>query len=115
MGKSNPLMHLIPGYTPLALADEAFLAPGRRAARAEKRSLQDQEEAQGMALQESQKERRRADEAYNAANRKQPDVSGMLLAEQDAAKRQAAATLLTGAFGVDPGRLKLGRKTLLGA
>lgn len=100
---------LIPG----GAADELFLAPGRRAAREQKRSLQDQSRLQQQALQDQQRERQRADMALAAANRKKPDV-GSLLAQEQQDARGRSMTTLTSPLGIDPAQLKLGHKSLLG-
>lgn len=56
-----------------------------------------------------------ADQANNRANSKSPDVAGLGSANAQAAKGGQSGTLLTGAQGVDPKTLLLGRTTLLGA
>ena len=54
-----------------------------------------------------------ADQANNRANAKAPDVAALLSANQQAAAGGAGSTMLTGATGVDPRQLTLGRSTLL--
>lgn len=54
------------------------------------------------------------DQATNRANAKAPDVGAMLAANEQAAKGGAGSTMLTGAQGIDPSTLSLGKNTLLG-
>lgn len=116
MGKSNPAMFLLPGYGQLKLADEAFLAPGRRAAREQERGLRDQQQVQERALAQSQKVQRENEEAYNRANRKQPELGSLLTDAKAQASSGIASTLLTGPLGIERKNLQLSPpKTLLGA
>ena len=55
-----------------------------------------------------------ADQANNRANGKQPDIAGMSSSNAMAAKGGQSGTMLTGAQGVDPNALSLGKSTLLG-
>ena len=62
-----------------------------------------------------------ADRAYeqsqqvnNRANQKSPDTMALLDAAQQAGKGGAGGTMLTGAQGIDPNALGLGKNTLLG-
>lgn len=56
-----------------------------------------------------------ADEANNRANRQSPDISAILAAAQRAGKNGVGGTMLTGAQGIDPNALKLGKTSLLGS
>jgi len=78
--------------------------------RASKKQDQAQRQAQATAI----KQEKLADEAVNAANRKAPDVSAMLSNAAQMGMSGPASTLLTGAGGVDPNSLALGKNTLLG-
>jgi type II secretory pathway pseudopilin PulG len=109
----------MPAFSTIALASIAAagigtsVAQGEQSRRAGKRALRDQASAQRSALDQAQSERLRADQAARAANRANPDPTALLQAEQDALGR-GPGTSLSGAGGVDPSRLKLGRQTLLG-
>ena len=54
-----------------------------------------------------------ADQAFNRANQKKPNVAAMAADNMAAGGLGGASTLLTGAQGADPAAF-LGRKTLLG-
>ena len=56
-----------------------------------------------------------ADQAFNKANGKQPDIASMMGQNALNAKGGQSGTMLTGAGGIDPSTLLLGKKTLLGA
>ena len=55
------------------------------------------------------------DQANNKANAKTPDVAAMLSANQQAATEGASSTMLTGAGGISPSTLQIGKNTLLGS
>lgn len=55
-----------------------------------------------------------AEQDMNRANRKQPDTNALLSAAQQSGRAGASGTMLTGAAGIDPSSLTLGRNTLLG-
>lgn len=55
-----------------------------------------------------------ADQANNRANAKRPNLGAMMGANASAAKMGGSGTMLTGAQGIDPGALSLGKNTLLG-
>ena len=57
---------------------------------------------------------KQADEDFNRANQKRPDTNAILAAAQDSVRGGTSGTMLTGAQGVDPETLKLGKTTLLG-
>ena len=88
---------------------------GQIAAREQKRALVAQEQAQKVALGAAERQRKLAEQAENKANMKTPDISGLLTEAQRKARLGPAASMLTGANGVDPTGLQLGRKTLLGS
>ncbi len=58
---------------------------------------------------------KQADQDFNRANQRKPDTAAILSAAQQAGKGGASGTMLTGAQGVDPASLTLGKNTLLGA
>lgn len=74
--------------------------------------------AQDQAAQQAQaaadKQAKQAEQAFNRANSRSPDSAAMLSANEQAAKGGTAGTMLTGAMGVDPATLQLGKTTLLG-
>lgn len=73
-----------------------------------------QEKAQNQAQANADKQEKAADQATNRANQKNPDTSAILDAATQAGKGGASGTMLTGAQGVDPATLALGKNTLLG-
>ena len=88
---------------------------GQIAAREQGRAMVAQEQAQKVALGLADRQRRLAEQAENKANMKTPDISGLLTEAQRKARLGPAGSMLTGANGVDPTGLQLGRKTLLGS
>lgn len=72
------------------------------------------EQARKAQSRAAEQARSDADQAYNKANPKKPDVAGMLAANKQAAGGGPGGTLLTGALGVNPDDLTLGKATLLG-
>ena len=74
-----------------------------------------QKDAQAQALANAKTQADQADQANNRANGKQPDVNGLSSANSMAAKGGQSGTMLTGATGVDPKTLLLGKTTLLGS
>lgn len=73
-----------------------------------------QKDAANQATAAANKQADQADQANNRANGKQPDVAGLASQNSMAAKGGQSGTLLTGAAGVDPKTLLLGKTTLLG-
>lgn len=73
-----------------------------------------QSQASDAATAAATKAADQADQANNRLNGKQPDIMGMLSANQQAAKGGVGGTMLTGPQGVDPNSLLLGKTTLLG-
>ena len=69
-----------------------------------------QKDAKSAALKQEQA----AEEANNRANQKRPDTMAILDAAKQSGNSGASGTTLTGAQGVDPGALNLGKSTLLG-
>lgn len=57
---------------------------------------------------------KQAEEANNKANAKAPNTQNLLDENVQAALGGSSSTMLTGAQGVDPATLLLGRNTLLG-
>lgn len=78
------------------------------------KSRRQQRQAQQEATAQAVSQQRKADEALAEANRKAPDATSLLTAEQQERLRGPSTSLLTGQ-GTDPNRLKLGRVSLLGS
>lgn len=72
------------------------------------------ESAQQQAQANADKQEKAADQATNRANQKKPDTGAILDAANQAGKGGASGTMLTGAQGIDPSMLNLGKNTLLG-
>lgn len=70
--------------------------------------------AQAQAQANADKQEKAADQATNRANQKKPDTGAILDAATQAGKGGASGTMLTGAQGIDPNMLSLGKNTLLG-
>jgi hypothetical protein len=77
-----------------------------------------QSSAQNKAQKNAEKQARAqsvaADQELNRANQKAPDTNALLSAAQMAGKQGGSSTLLTGAQGIDPNALNLGKNSLLG-
>jgi len=78
---------------------------------AQKKAGDLQQRAYDDAKANAAKTAQQAEEAFNRANRRKPDIAAILA---DAQKKQGG-TMLTQPGGVDPATLTLGRTTLLGA
>ena len=87
---------------------------GERAAEKQDQALNQQKQAQAEAKQTAQQQQKRSEMAQNAANRKQPDVAGIMQAAGQGSQGGPTGTMLTGPTGVDPNALSLGKNTLLG-
>ena len=87
-------------------AYQGFIKPQRDAVKEQKKA---QTEATRMAREQADK----ADQAFNKANGKAPNIAALFAANKGAAA--VGSTMLTGPTGVDPNSLRLGRNTLLGA
>jgi hypothetical protein len=79
------------------------------------KALDAQKQAGAQAAAAANKQADAADAANNKAEAKQPDIAGISSANALAAKGGTSGTLLTGATGIDPKTLMLGKATLLGA
>jgi len=87
---------------------------GEDAKQQQKKAMESQERAQAQQLAQTQAQQRRSEMAMNAANRRQPDVGGIMERAGQQAGGGPSSTMLTGPGGVDPTQLSLGRSTLLG-
>lgn len=74
-----------------------------------------QDSANNQARDRAKKADVAADEAFNKANMKKPDVFGILAQNKAAGQNGVGSTNLTGALGIDPSLLMLGKNTLMGA
>lgn len=74
------------------------------------KALKLQKEAMDQAEQRARAAADKADQAYNKANAKTPDIAAMFGAN----KAGLSSTMLTGPTGIDTSALLLGRTTLLG-
>lgn len=74
-----------------------------------------QKKASAQANANAKKQAQQAEQELNRANQKSPDVGALLSANQQNALSGQSGTMLTGAQGVDPNSVPLGRNTLLGA
>lgn len=104
-------------YTGAALAIVGLgnsIYQGEQERVAAKRSLQAQEKAQSASLSAAIRQDRLAAQAQRDAQDKTPNVDAILGAEYGKAKTGMAGTLLSGPFGVEQARLRLGRPGLLG-
>jgi len=75
---------------------------------------QQQKGAQYQAQQAALKQEKQMEQQLNAANKKRPNTSAMLDSASQSARAGQSGTMLTGAQGVDPSMLTLGKTTLLG-
>jgi polyphosphate kinase 2 (PPK2 family) len=74
-----------------------------------------QKKAIEQTKQNALKQESMADQADNKLNQKKPNAMGILEQAQASGKGGTSGTMLTGAQGVDPNALQLGRNTLLGS
>jgi hypothetical protein len=107
-----PFLSYIPGLSPYTNPFMAMLASQKRSDQQQRGALAAQADAQREATARSASQQRENEMAINKPNQKQPDIAAIRLGEQS--RRGASSTLLTGATGVDPNDLKLGRTSLLG-
>lgn len=90
-----------------AISAAASIYSGNKQASAQKKAM-----AQAQA--NADKQATAAEQAANAANQKRPDTMAILDAATQAGRGGVSGTMLTGAQGVDPNSMALGRSTLLG-
>lgn len=99
---------------PLAIAAAGALGAGASAYSASKKAS-----AAKAANQQNEKqaaaEAQASEQQFNKANQKAPDIAAMMSRNQDAMKGGIGTTFLTGASGVAPTALALGKSTLLGS
>jgi hypothetical protein len=73
-----------------------------------------QKSANEQARERAKKAEFDADQAFNKVNMKKPDVFGILAQNKAAGQNGVGSTNLTGALGIDPTLLTLGKNTMLG-
>lgn len=93
----------------------AGIVQGERAKSAQKEAIRRQDAAQREATNRATAEQRRQEMERRRLNKKTPNVAGILKREQGASTSGVGSTVLTGAAGVSPGRLMLGRSSMLGS
>lgn len=95
------------------------LLEGRKAKKdqraAQERSLAEQRATQEENNRQAASQNRKSQMEMNKANRKTPDLMGIMDRAEADSMSGIGSTLLTGTAGVDPNALKLSRKTLLGS
>jgi len=87
---------------------------GERASDAQKQAMNEQRQAQQQAATQAASQQRRSAQAMAAANRRQPDMLGIMAGAAEGAGGGPTSTMLTGPSGVSSQDLALGRQTLLG-
>lgn len=108
----------VTGGASLALAAGAGALAGDtlvdKPAAAAQKGMELQQQANNTAIDQATKQADQADQANNRANSKAPDLAALFGQNVLNAKGGQSGTMLTGAQGVDPNSLLLGKKTLLG-
>ena len=102
------------GFWMAAAAVTYTIYSGERAADMQEKQLNMQREANARNIQMQEKADKQAEEAVNKANSKRPDTAAMMAGAEQSAMAGDMSTMLTGAQGVKPEDMMLGRKTLLG-
>lgn len=96
------------------MATGATVYASEKASAASDQALKQQRSVQEQTKMDARSQQRKSEEAINAANRRKPDVSSIMENAAKAAQGGPGGTMLTGAAGVDPNSLSLGKSTLLG-
>jgi hypothetical protein len=73
-----------------------------------------QNKAADAAQKQAEETAKKADEAYNAANQKAPDLTAIMAKNKQAGAGGVSSTMLTGPSGTSPNAALLGKSTLLG-
>lgn len=79
-----------------------------------KKANEIQEQAMQNAKQAALKQEQQADQAFNKANAKTPDIASIMSGASQSARSGGGGTMLTGPQGIDPSVLNLSKNTLLG-
>jgi hypothetical protein len=93
----------------------AGLYTGAKTQQGQQKALALQKTGQQQAVQSALSTQRQGQIQQAAANMKAPDVASILQRAALAAKGGMGATMLTGAGGIQPGMLNLGKTSLLGS
>ena len=102
--------------TQLAAATTVYgIYAGEEQSRKQGEALSQQRQAQADAKTAADKQQQTSEQNTNKANAKQPDVSALLTAAENASKKGTTSTMLTGPMGVNTADLALGKTTLLGS
>ena len=88
---------------------------GERQADAQKDAQRQAEEQAKKAEANAAKQAKQAEQEMNRNRVNRPDASGIMDQVAQNSRSGASSTMLTGAQGVDPSTLRLGKNTLLGS
>jgi hypothetical protein len=87
---------------------------GERGAAAQEKAMKKQQQAQTEQAAQARSQQRQSEMAMAAANRRQPNIAGIMEGAAEGGAGGPASTMLTGPMGVNPQDLQLGRSSLLG-
>ena len=100
--------------TAIAIGVAYTIYSGEQGKRAQEDAMRQQQAAQAEAAKQAKLQAEQSQAAMRTANRRAPDVSGIMQAAQESAQGGPSSTMLTGPMGVNPQDLQLGRSSLLG-
>ena len=100
--------------TAIAIGVAYTIYSGEQGKRAQEDAMRQQQAAQAEAAKQAKLQTEQSQAAMRAANRRAPDVAGIMQAAQESAQGGPSSTMLTGPMGVNPQDLQLGRSSLLG-
>lgn len=103
------------GMSLLAAPVGMQMSQGAQMQEQQEKQLKQQNQAQQQAENRASNQARQNEQAMAAANRRTPNVAGIMERAASQAAGGPAGTMLTGPMGVDPGQLQLGKNTLLGS
>ena len=99
----------------VAAAGTAYsIYAGEQGKKKQEEAMRQQQAAQAEAAKQAKLQTQQSQAAMRAANRRAPDVAGIMQAAQESAQGGPSSTMLTGPMGVNPQDLQLGRSSLLG-
>lgn len=112
MGIETAILGAIAG---ISAAGTAYsIKQGREGQKAQEEAARRQEQLQTQAMEQAQSQQRRSEMAQNQATRRTPDTASIMQRAQAGAAGGPSGTMLTGAGGINPAGMPLGRSTLLG-
>lgn len=79
-----------------------------------RKAAKQNQQAMNQAQANADRAASQAQQDFNRANSKRPNIGQIMASAQMASRSGQAGTMLTGAAGVDPNSLSLGKNTLLG-